>query len=77
MTVHETYRDAITSDAPAARLLAGVRQMLDQGYPKDDIVSYLNRQYDALGASGCEVERDAVGDVLDALTGWCAPGAKL
>lgn len=67
--------------APANRLLPRlrkfVRDQLDAGYPNDQLYADLMGVYDRMSEREDEERGDAVLDVMDFLTGWCAPEARL
>jgi hypothetical protein len=54
-----------------------VRDRLDTGYPNDQLYADLMGVYDRMSEREDEERGDAVLDVMDFLTGWCAPGARL
>jgi hypothetical protein len=78
----ERLRDLATA-TPAAELAPilrdFVREQLDADYPSEQLYVDLIRAHQELsGSSEADEEReDALLDVMDFLTGWCAPGARL
>ena len=68
-------------ETPADRLTPRLRQYarerLDAGYPSDQLyVDFLNA-YEHISELDDEEREDSFLDVMDFLTGWCAPGARL
>jgi len=54
------------------------RERLDSGYPNDQLYADFMAASDQISERGVGEEReDAILDVMDFLTGWCAPGARL
>jgi hypothetical protein len=78
----ERLRDLATA-TPAAELAPilrdFVREQLDADYSSEQLYVDLIRTHQELsGSSEADEEReDALLDVMDFLTGWCAPGARL
>jgi hypothetical protein len=65
------------ADALVPRLRRFVRESLDAGYPSEQLYVDLVRTYrEPIPPTDEEVE-DALLDVMDFLTGWCAPDARL
>jgi hypothetical protein len=77
VTVAEAVREAAHSDVPAQRLHGIIKQMLEEGAPRDSVFGALKAAYERLGAEGREDEQDAVAEVLDCFVGYCAAGARL
>ena len=78
----ERLRDlaAATPAAELAPILRDfVREQLDADYSSEQLYVDLIRVHQELsGSSEADEEReDALLDVMDFLTGWCAPGARL
>jgi hypothetical protein len=63
----------------APKLRDFVREQLDADYPSEQLyVDLIRTQQELSGSSEADEEReDALLDVMDFLTGWCAPGARL
>jgi hypothetical protein len=59
------------------RLRKYAREQLDAGYPNDQLYSDLRHLYRLVSERGDEELEDAIADVMDFLTGWCAPDARL
>lgn len=53
------------------------RELLDSGYPREALLDDLKHLIFGLREIGDEEREDDVLEVLDVLTGWCAPGARL
>jgi hypothetical protein len=64
--LHRANGNALTARA----LLDVVRQVLDEGVPRDDVYRDLERLYDWYSDNGSDEECEAVADVLDAFVGW-------
>jgi hypothetical protein len=63
----------------APKLRDFVREQLDADYPSEQLyVDLIGVQQEMGGSSEADEEReDALLDVMDFLSGWCAPGARL
>lgn len=70
-------------NVPPARLVSELREfareLLAAGYPRQRLYDDFESVRAALRERGdaYEEREDAVMDVMDFLSGWCAPGAKL
>lgn len=53
------------------------RELLDSGYPREVLLDDFKRMIFELRERGDEAREDDVMEVLDVLTGWCAPSARL
>lgn len=53
------------------------RELLESGYPREALLDDFKRLVLKLRERGDEEREDTVMEVLDVLTGWCSPGAKL
>ncbi len=53
------------------------RELLDSGYPREVLLDDFKRLILELRKRGEEEREDEVMEVLDILTGWCAPSARL
>ncbi len=53
------------------------RELLDNGYPREALLDDFKHLIFGLRERGDEEREDDVLEVLDVLTGWCAPGARL
>lgn len=53
------------------------RELLDQGYPRGDLLERFKRLVLGLRESGDGEREDAALEVMDALTGWVALSARL
>ena len=66
---------------PAEKLTPKLRQYarerLDAHYPSDQLYADFMRAYEAMSEHDDEEREDAFLDVMDFLTGWCAPDARL
>lgn len=52
-------------------------ELLKSGYPREALLEDFKRLVLKLRAAGREDLEDDALDVLDALTGWCAPNSRL
>ncbi len=59
------------------RLRKYAREMLDAGYDNAQLYNDLRHLYWNVSGRGNEELEEAILDVMDFLTGWCAPGARL
>lgn len=69
-------------NTPVPRLMPKLRkyarERLDSDYPNDQLYVDFMAASDQISELGVEEEReDAILDVMDFLTGWCAPDARL
>lgn len=69
----ESMLNAVESSDGFANLRALVKRYLDDGIPSDLLLEDL----DEIRALVPEDVEDSVLDVMDNLTGWCAPHARL
>jgi hypothetical protein len=71
----------LASETPANRLTPKLRQFararLDERYPSDQLYADFMRAYEVVSEYDDEEREDAFLDVMDFLTGWCAPDARL
>jgi len=71
----------LASATPANRLTPKLRQFararLDERYPSDQLYADFMRAYEEVSEHDDEEREDAFLDVMDFLTGWCAPDARL
>jgi hypothetical protein len=71
----------LAAATPAARLTSKLRQFarerLDARYPSDQLYADFMSAYEAISEHDDEEREDAFLDVMDFLTGWCAPDARL
>jgi hypothetical protein len=59
------------------RLRKYAREKLDAGYSNEQLYSDLRYLYRDVSERGNEDLEEAIADVMDFLTGWCAPAARL
>jgi hypothetical protein len=67
----------VASRALAERLYVRVEAMLNSGMERDTVYAALNSLYEQYVGQGQAVERDAVGEILDAFDGFCSPDSAL
>jgi len=71
----------LASQTASTRLTPKLRQFararLDERYPSDQLYADFMRAYEEISEHDDEEEEDAFLDVMDFLTGWCAPEARL
>jgi hypothetical protein len=53
------------------------REELDSGYPREALLEDFESVRSLLEAHDRDDEEDDIVTVMDALVGWCSPGAKL
>lgn len=68
---------ATPADRLTPRLRRYARARLDEGYPSDQLYADFMGAYEAMSERDDEQREDAFLDVMDFLTGWCAPDARL
>jgi len=59
------------------RLRKYAREKLDEGYSNEQLYADLRYLYRDVSRHGDEELEEAVAAVMDLLTGWCAPDARL
>lgn len=79
MTAEERVETALRSAEPVRALRGLVQELAREGSTKAAIHGLLEKSLMQLRTRPDfrESDEDAVLDVLDALTGWCHPGAEL
>jgi hypothetical protein len=81
MTVEELSKEAINISDRSEKLFEylweGSKQLLDAGVPEDRVAATLEALYDTLGEHGRYDAQDDVVEVLNGLTGYCSPSARL
>jgi hypothetical protein len=64
-------------DELALALRGFVRENLDTDYPREQLYVDLIRAHEELSGTTNDEREDALLDVMDFLTGWCAPDARI
>ncbi len=68
-------------DTPPRRYMPKLRkyarEKLDEGYSNAQLYTDLRYLYRDVKKQDDEELEEAIADVMDLLTGWCAPGARL
>jgi hypothetical protein len=78
MIHQERFEKALQSPEPAQALRSLVSQLSSEGFAKGEIYDFFENVLLQLRARGNQAaEEDTVLDVMDALTGWCHPDARL
>jgi hypothetical protein len=77
MTVQDWLAGALCSEDPERTLADAVRGLVAQGMERDAVYEELERLRGTLRETGREAEDDLVLDVMDLLTGWCSPQARI
>lgn len=81
MTVEQLSREATELSEHSQTLFGylwdGATQLLDAGIPRERIVTTLEDLYDLFGRQGRGDAQDEVIEVLNSLTGYCSPSARL
>jgi hypothetical protein len=71
----------LASATAANRLTPKLRQFararLDEHYPSDQLYADFMHAYEEISKHDDEEREDAFLDVMDFLTGWCAPDARI
>lgn len=77
----ETQILDLTARTPSERLVGELRgfarELLDEGYDRDRLYNDFLSAYDAISERGQGEREDALLDVMDYLTGFCSPQARL
>jgi hypothetical protein len=73
MAIADDIRAALASGHSLDELRAVAKQDLDAGVPRDQIIEAL----EAIRPSLSDEDEDVVLEVLDFVTGWCSPSARL
>ncbi len=68
---------ATPADRLTPKLRQYARERLDAGYPNYQLYADFMGAYEKISERDDEEREDAFLDVMDFLTGWCAPGARL
>lgn len=81
MTVDELPREALNisggREVFSEYVWRAAQELLDAGVPAEQIVGIFNSIFDQLGERGEFDAQDEVAEVLNSLTGYCSPGARL
>jgi hypothetical protein len=80
MNVDERIDAALAADECAGTgtlLSALVYSLRAEGMSKQAIGSAYYTAFKRLQEAGRQAHADAIGDILDVLTGWCSPSARL
>jgi len=79
MTVEQLVREADTYSGEdlGRRIFGEVRDALRAGEDRDRLIAVVTALYDRLGEAGRDDDQDAIAEVLDSLTGFCSPSARL
>lgn len=77
MSVEELHHIELHGQALGRYLFERARELLADGESANSIKAVLISFYDWLGDEGREEDQDAVADVMDSLTGFCSPTARL
>ena len=68
---------ALLAKEPVTALSEIAREMKASGQSQPEIYAAFNALLQTAQTNGVEEQVDAVRDVLDFITGWCSPAAKL
>jgi hypothetical protein len=78
MIEESLYERALATPSPAVALRAAVEGLSAQGHPKADVYTSLEQLLHRLRSQGGRGgHEEVVLDIMDALTGWCHPNARL
>jgi hypothetical protein len=80
VSVDERIEAALAADECAGTgtlLTALVYSLRAEGLSKQAIGVAYYEAFKRLQGAGRQADADAIGDVLDVLTGWCSPAARL
>ena len=77
MSVQERLANALCSDDPTASLADAVRGMVAQGQDRDRIYEELELLRTQLQKDGRESDDDVVLEVMDFITGFSSPHARI
>ena len=73
MAIADDFRAALASGHSLDGLRAAVQDELNAGVPRAEVIAKLESIRPGLD----ENDEDIVLEVLDFVTGWCSPGARL
>ena len=76
-TVSDELRMALDGDDPREALSTAVRRLIGRGRPSDTVLADLESLRGALRGEGREEAEDIVLEVMDFVTGWCSPHARI
>ena len=71
------FREALHTAGPVTRMRALVRDELENGVPRREVLGQLESLRLELRGSDQAAEEDAVLDVMDFVSGWSSPHMKL
>lgn len=77
MLTPSVFLPAFDSSNPAQTLRRQVIDLLQQGHPREEIQTALESLVLSLREQDRSGDEETVLDLLDALTGWCHPSAKI
>lgn len=77
MNAQDQLLEALHAATPAESLREIVRSLLAQGHGRRSVCEELEKLRGALQGDGREADDDVVLDVMDLLTGWCRPEARI
>ena len=76
--LYEAFDEALHAGTPSAQLAAVIAELLAAGYARDTLYAALERFVVMdLRPSNRDRDEEIVFEVMDRLSGWCAPGVKL
>jgi len=77
MTLENRFDNALNSSNALAALRSLVGELSTGGSNKATILKIFEQQRQRLRVANRESDEDIVMEVMDALAGWCHPGARL
>jgi hypothetical protein len=75
VNVDKRIEGALAGEATALRSL--VASLRGEGLSKQQIAAAYYEAFQQLQQAGRQADADAIADVLDVLTGWCSPSARM
>lgn len=77
MTVQDRLVAALCAEDPEGTLADAVRTLVAEGMEHDLVCEELEGLRGILRQADREAEEDIVLDIMDLLTGWCGPHARI
>jgi hypothetical protein len=77
MATTDQFQAALASDDRREGLRRAAEHELQEGTPREQVISQLEQLRAELRQRGREDDEDVVLEVLDFVTGWCSPLVRL
>jgi hypothetical protein len=77
MSVRDQLAQTLCAEDPTTSLSNAVKVLVAQGQERDSLYAELEKLRTLLQESGREADEDVVLDVMDFLSGFCSPQARI